>query len=364
MSGSIPNPPSILGLLEAHRPQNTTSWELPPWGSILNYGVYPFFIFVEEHFIPIGTAFCISDIGIVITATHNIEEALKLDRQDQLLSHLNDLRGAATFNLRDVGLSLLQVQLNGSNMQVNFRPLENGSIVRPTDVMFGFQSFRQGASLLPLRISFVPPRIGSKVICLGYTATDPPSACISKEAFESGEIKDWFEAYTHRFCAIEGTVTKIFTKSFAPCKGACFAIDAEVPHGLSGGPVFNEDGNVCGVSSLGAYDSDGHPIFLVSMLYPSLMTEINYGVSMGALRINASDRLLDLIGKGRIQTDGSEKLLPITFTDGSPRIGLAIHKEDSPHVFDDRHGPEENKQATKESRETYRLRWKTPDESE
>ena len=239
MSGSTPNLPSILGLLEAHRSQGATSWNLPPWGNILSHSVYPFFIFVEEHFIPIGTAFCISDIGVVITATHNIEEALKLDRQPQRLPHLNNLRSEDTFNLKDVGLSLLQVQIDGSNMQVNFRPLENGSIVRPTDVMFGFQSFRQGASLLPLRISFVPPRIGSKVICLGYTATDPPSACISKEAFESGEIKDWFEAYTHRFCAIEGTVTKIFTKSFAPCKGACFAIDAEVPHGLSGGPVFN-----------------------------------------------------------------------------------------------------------------------------
>lgn len=362
MSSSIPNQPSIRSLLEAYRPKDVTSWDLPPWGDTLSYGVYPLLIAVEDHFVPIGTAFCISNIGVVITATHNIEEALKLDRQFHLLSQLNDLDGADNFKFKDIGLSLLHVQVDDNKVQVNFRPLESGSIVRPTDVMFGFQKFKPGIPCLPLRISFTAPRIGSKVICLGYTETKLPNSSISAAALRSGEIKDWFAHYQHRFCAIEGQVTKIFTQSFAPCKGPCFAINAEVPHGLSGGPVFNEDGNVCGVASLGANDLHGHPIFLVSILYPTLMTEIKWGFSMGPLQMNVSDRLLDLIAKGNVQTDGSEEIVPLTLNGESIKVGLPIYKDDNSYVFDDRYGLEENKLATKETKEVYRFRRGTPND--
>lgn len=66
----------VIVNLEEHRPQGATSWEFPPWGQVLGSVIFPLLITVDKRFIPIGTAFCISKIGIVATATHNILVAL------------------------------------------------------------------------------------------------------------------------------------------------------------------------------------------------------------------------------------------------------------------------------------------------
>lgn len=60
-----------------------------------------------------------------------------------------------------------------------------------------------------------------------------------------------------------------------------FAIDAEVENGQSGGPVFNEEGFVCGVVSAGATGYFGEPASLTSLLYPALAIGIQFGFQQG-----------------------------------------------------------------------------------
>jgi S1-C subfamily serine protease len=101
--------------------------------------------------------------------------------------------------------------------------------------------------------------------------------------FMNGSIRDWQSHYRHKFLAVEGTMRHIFTQGFAPgyFRGACFEIDAEVRPGMSGGPVFNEHGYVCGIISATASDLLARPSSLISLFYPALMTEVKFGAQMG-----------------------------------------------------------------------------------
>ncbi len=362
--------------LEEHRSDGATSWELPPWGHVLSCGVFPLHMFIEDQFIPLGTAFCISRTGIVATATHNLLEAFKHHPRGRRI--LQENRFPKSLHLREIGdpgFSLLHSRwVSPEKFQVNFWPLKGASGLltegtddeQPTDLIFGSPRFQGEFPYLPLPISFAIPRIGTKVKCVGYSRTEVPNGGIPAEDLRRGQVGDWFQHYLHSFRVVEGTVTKIFTQGFARgyIRGACFVIDAEVEHGQSGGPVFNEEGYVCGVVSAGATGYFNEPSSLISLFYPAFTTGISFGFSMGPVRIDATHPLCALVEQGSIKTDGSEELVTLVPEGNSWRVGPMIHKDDSAHVFDDFGGHQDERPATPGPDEYYRLRRKEPESEE
>lgn len=83
----------------------------------------------------------------------------------------------------------------------------------------------------------------------------------------------------------------------------CFRTNARFDHGMSGGPIVNERGSVCGVicDSLPLTDEDPEYISHASLLYPALGTLIDVTPQPGS----APERLsiYDVIQKGHILTD-------------------------------------------------------------
>jgi Trypsin-like peptidase domain len=354
--------------LEEHRPEGATTWELPAWGHALSLGVFPLHMVLDNSFIPIGTAFCISRIGIVATASHNLLEALKRHpRGQQILQERWFPKNVELKNFGDAGFSLLHARwVSKETFHVNFWPLEGASGLlveevdgkQPADLIFGSPQFQQDFPYLPLPISFAIPRVGSNVRCVGYSRTDVQGGKIPIEDLRQGRIGDWFKYYSHSFRVVEGTVTEIFTQGFARgyLRGACFAIDAEVEHGQSGGPVFNDEGYVCGVISASASSYFGRPASLISLFYPAMAIGVSFGFSMGPVRMDATHPLFAFVENGSIRTDGSEELVSLVPEGNSWRVGPMIHKDDGGHVFDDFGGHQDSRPATPGPDEFYRLR--------
>jgi hypothetical protein len=79
---------------------------------------------------------------------------------------------------------------------------------------------------------------------------------------------------------------------------------------MIGGPVFSENGYVCGIISGNATNIFGKPASIVSLIYPALTMNIRFGGHIGSVKISSHLRLIDLIGQGTVITDGSEALFP------------------------------------------------------
>lgn len=365
-SGEDKSQQEVLRLnLNEGRSEGATSWSLPPWGHPLSWGIFPLLISEEGRFTPIGTAFCISKLGVVATATHLVTEALRRHPRGQQILRRKEF--PQNVDLGRLGLSVLHTwRRPGGKGQVSLWPLEGGNGAyledqgQPADILFSFLKSQVSLPYIPLAISLAVPRVGSKVKCFGYTGTRIAGGALTAQDFQSGAINDWFNVYQHSFCAIEGRVIRVFTQEFAKgyLGGACFAIDAEVGQGHSGGPVFNEAGYVCGVVSAGATSFFGQPSSLISPFYPASMIGIDCEVPMGLGRAAANKTLLEMVESETIGTDGSEEFITLVPDGDTWRVGVSIHDDDRGSAHDNFGGYQEALPATLETKSGYRVRRK------
>ena len=261
--------------------------------------MFPLGAVIGERFLPIGTAFAVSEIGLVASALHNIRDAARYDHNGAVLNSCDPFPKNHT--LSNTGISLVHARLHDTRGQITFWPLESCDAAPPTDLVFGAAVFQPSLPTFPLPLSFAVPRVGAKVTCVGYGGMRFPKDGIPLNEIVANTF-NWSEV-DFRLKAFEGTVTRVFIQEFASAYngGSCMALDCEVDPGVSGGPVIDERGYVCGIVSAGATTFFDSSASLASLLYPALATNIRFGADMGSIRFQASHPLITLVGQVRFQ---------------------------------------------------------------
>jgi len=339
---------NLITTLQTGRQQGESTWQLPTWGHEAARAVYPLFVTDGTELRPIGTAFCVGAAGLMITALHNVFESCGPDgiRHPTFGGPLDSR--SQTLTLRRGGLAFLYHQAAAEGAYTaHIRGLDSTHACPPSDLAFTFTASRNAFPWLALPLSFAIPQVGSTVTCIGYTGFTVPNRTVDVDLLRRGEVT-LPGAYSHRFQAVEARVKHVFTQTFARgfLGAPCFSIDADVPGGLSGGPVLNEAGFVCGVVSAGASSYFAEPSSLVSLIFPTFLTRIRVGMDLGVVKISGSPELADLIGAGVVRTDGSERALAVVASDEG-RMVCAPCPDDRTCIYDDFAGLQAGSAPTK-----------------
>ena len=351
ISQLVPSGQPVSTDIESLRKPRNNIWEIPTWGHPLALGVYPFFLKKDQNLIPVGTTFCVSKFGVAMTASENIHESVRRHCCSNFLSDGKKLSVHSA--MREIEMAVFHHQsLPGGIFSGSIPNLECVDEASPTDICYVIPRFQNGLLYLQLPLSFAVPRVGSRVICVGYSKLPVPD-----EGFSLGDIIskriDLLSIYEHRFLATEARVTHIFTNRFTHefVGGPCLIIDAEIEQGMIGGPVFSEDGYVCGIISAASTNFFGKPASIISLLYPALGKNVKFGGDIGSLRINSNRRLTELIAQGVVITDNSENLVTKHIVNGQVTLNPVIHGEDTACIYDDFPAFQKGRYSNKEPRD-------------
>ena len=316
--------------LRSFRSGSEPEWELPRWDNPVSQGVFPLLRRHEDRLYPIGTAFCVSRFGIIATAKHCIDEAVKNERNPRPLEE------PGHHDLRDNGLSVLHYHLVRPDV-VRFTvwPITNIAGAPPTDAVFGsLLTGTPATALLSPRLSPGLPETGTPVMTVGYRFPEK----LVRNGMSASEIKtgtfDWTTNYEHKLVVVEGQVGTLFLHRHRFVGGPCFLTGRKTYSGQSGGPVFNEAGNVCGIHS-GCTLSEGG---IASMIYPALTAPLKVTRDFGpSLRMIFDQPIGHLMLSGAIRTDGTERLVRVTQDSRGIRIDPIFPKDAQLDIYDDAH---------------------------
>lgn len=151
---------------------------------------------------------------------------------------------------------------------------------------------------LNVKIDLHMPPVGSRVISLGYPGTTNEGNNPSRHVLA--------------MCTAEGVVEDVYTE--VTSRSPRFQTNAPVDGGMSGGPVFNEQGLLCGINSTGilpttdylSYTSFAIPLHTAFMSRLSL--NLNGTVSETSLFQLCKDGYITTVGMEHFIEDGDEAL--------------------------------------------------------
>ncbi|WP_447965291.1 S1 family peptidase [Nitrospira sp. Ecomares 2.1] len=104
------------------------------------------------------------------------------------------------------------------------------------------QRVKDFTDFLPLKISGSRPKIGDRVMAIGY-----PNVMDVQNVREEGVL-----IFTEKMYGAVGKITQLFATGRGITKPwPSFEVSCNWPGGMSGGPIFNEDGHVIGLVSSG-----------------------------------------------------------------------------------------------------------------
>jgi S1-C subfamily serine protease len=247
---------------------------------------------------PSGTGVVLHKRGLAITAKHVIKDFL---REFEGITDTNEDRHVeGTFNLQ-----ALSIQPNNEAIVFDVRQTW---LCPNTDIallkLIPAQKSENAELKHSAHFNYRIPSIGDRVVAFGYPRTD-----VLKRP---GETKWMLNPHTS-----VGTVQEIHyqRRDSSMLNFPCYRTNSRFDPSMSGGPVFNDSGQVCGIVCTGIdlEDDEGHTSY-VAALWPLLGTRIT--ANRIDRPIGSTWQVLSLYEDGLLQGKGLEHILQTPGPDG------------------------------------------------
>jgi hypothetical protein len=229
------------------------------WNHILSLAAY-----ADGCLYPCGTAFLVGK-SLALTAAHVLDHPF--DRRIVDVDRLGFQGfGVVAFQVINRGATPLEWRVVSmgrypSLADDNDRPLDIGFLtLKPFgDLVTEIEDHRRWF----FQMNIATPRVGMRVAAYGF----------SNLRLEQNQDEPFEYALTHSFRRVDATITAIhFPMRDGACMPyPCFEVDAVFEPGMSGGPVFKESDQVCGVISRGS----DFGVSWASVLWPALGISID-----------------------------------------------------------------------------------------
>lgn len=280
---------------------------IEPWGGQVHRSVMPIVSVENGEFKYLGTGFIIWPGGILVTAKHVIDKALpgfepraeiyalyatNEEHPDKELGYIGGLLTIKKISWSlefDIAYCLLEAMIS----KIDGQPLL-------------FPSYP---------VSSTAPKVGENILGFGYHENSFTNTWDSEKDRQ-------IVHYSTKSRSTTGVVVEVFRKrrdsSFL--NFPCFQSSARFEPGMSGGPIINEAGYVCGVicSAFSGSGDDGDYLSFCSTLWPS------FGYTMKGWfpdkGLGEDVLVYDLIKEGAIKSDESFGSIGIISENGKTSI--------------------------------------------
>lgn len=239
--------------------------------------VMPVVAYRDNVFRPIGTCFSITNFGLVLTARHVVDEALKITHDREFMEEgwavgvLYASEPREQDDVPDLVGGILPVLTVGFNANLDIAVMQLSVPVRS-------DNNKQAIRLPCFALSVGLPNTGTNCFALGYRLMEWKQ-----------EDQDVLKmSVKQNYSVSRGVIEEVHLpmRDSAFLSFPCFHVSARYDHGMSGGPILDSTGSVIGVvcSSCQQLDND-KPISYGSLVGPSLaitLELVNEGVKMPA----------------------------------------------------------------------------------
>jgi len=190
-------------------------WELPSWHTHWGRFVYPLLAMNSKgNLFPLGTSFRFSGLNHVLTARHNVEEGLRKHHPHSDRFVRDGIKAVRKGTLDHTRFAFLTQGPNPNvdDVSLEIRQFDSMHAAPPTDLIIG-NFLQDGDSpsvpfIHPL-VSFVLPRIGESVCCIGYADMSVPEKGLSIRELKERRVSP-YDMYSHRLIIVFGRVKNIF----------------------------------------------------------------------------------------------------------------------------------------------------------
>jgi V8-like Glu-specific endopeptidase len=270
--------------------------------------------FRGETWQPSGTAIVIGPY-FAITAKHVIEGYWNRYEKAQLKAKIGEtVEAAGTFHI--LAFQVLERGRTGALWSVTRlwgSPFTDVAFLRLTP----WSEEARRHQWRTAKMNLLPPKVGTRVSGFGYH-----SSAISHTQLEDRIEVEWKDSPTTTI----GEVIEIHERrrDESMLNFPCFRINAKTVGGMSGGPIFNEQGQLCGIICSGLTEGDGDTehISYVASLWPSMGTEID--MERKGFPTGIRYPVLELAEHGYIKAENWERIIILKKADGTPQVRLKV----------------------------------------